>query len=70
MSYEVFKRMVHNICARSGDGIRPVFSNVDGKYTARYDDIVLSGCMGSTALTANWGSGHTAMVPKGVCYSD
>lgn len=70
MSYTVFKRMIHTICAKSGNGIAaPVFSNEDGKYTAKYDGVTFTGCMGSSRLTATWGSGHMAQVPKEACYA-
>lgn len=69
MSYQVFKKMVRTICAKSGEGIIPVFSNVDGKYTARYEDITITGNSKSVRLTAMWGSGHQAMIPQEVCHA-
>lgn len=64
MSFEAFKKIVRTICAKSGGGIRPQFSQEDGKYIARYDDVVMSGNSGTYGITVRWGSGHQAMVPR------
>lgn len=64
MSFEVFKKIVTTICAKSGGGIRPQFSQEDGRYLARYDDVVLSGNSSTYGVTVRWGSGHQAMVPN------
>lgn len=63
MSFEVFKKIVHTICAKSGGGIMPRFSQADGKYIAQYDDVVMSGNASTYGITVRWGSGHQAMVP-------
>ena len=69
MSFQVFKKIVETICARSGGGITPLFSEEDGRYIAQYDDIEITGNSQSVRLTARWGSGkcHQAMIPKEVC---
>lgn len=69
MSFATFKRIVLTICAKSGGGITPRFSEEDGKFVATYDDIEISGNSKSVKLTARWGSGkcHQAMIPQEVC---
>lgn len=68
MSYTRFKTMVRSICAKAGGGIRLRFSQDDGRYFARYDDIEITANSQSSSLTVRWGSSskhkpHMAMVP-------
>lgn len=66
MSYQVFKQVVATICARCG-GITPQFSEEDGRYVARCDDIEIVGNSISVRLAALWDDGHQAIIPQEVC---
>lgn len=52
MNYQSFKRMVRAIFAK--EGIKPKFSNQDGKFTARHEDMVITANSISPSLTVRW----------------
>lgn len=65
MSYEVFRRKVNALIAKTGGGVKVKFSADDDKgthYANLSDGTTIIGNNTSFKVTVRWGSGHQGIV--------
>lgn len=66
MSYEVFRRRVNALIAKTGGGVKVRFSTDDDKgkhYANLSDGTTIIGNNASFKVTVRWGSGHQGIAP-------